>query len=89
MPKYVFKQTSQDFYQKDISTLTSEFEAEGLESILENFEMFLRGCGYYFEGRLDIVNDDETNHFSDPSDEDYNDSFNILWPNLPPKGDVS
>jgi len=34
-----------------------EFEAESLGSILEQFEMFLRGCGYVFEGQIDIVND--------------------------------
>jgi hypothetical protein len=34
-----------------------EFEAESLSSILEQFEMFLRGCGYVFEGQIDIVND--------------------------------
>ena len=34
-----------------------EFEAESLSNILEQFEMFLRGCGYVFEGQLDIVND--------------------------------
>jgi hypothetical protein len=34
-----------------------EFEAESLGSILEQFEMFLRGCGYVFEGHIDIVDD--------------------------------
>lgn len=34
-----------------------EFEAESLSNILEQFEMFLRGCGYVFEGQIDIVND--------------------------------
>jgi hypothetical protein len=39
-----------------------EFEAESLSNILEQFEMFLRGCGYVFEGQLDIVNDFDENH---------------------------
>ena len=34
-----------------------EFEADSLSHILEQFEMFLRGCGYVFEGQIDIVND--------------------------------
>ena len=43
-----------------------EFEAESLGSILEQFEMFLRGCGYVFEGQIDIVNDfAETTEFVD------------------------
>ena len=39
-----------------------EFEAESLGSILEQFEMFLRGCGYVFEGHIDIVDDFNENH---------------------------
>jgi len=39
-----------------------EFEAESLGSILEQFEMFLRGCGYVFEGHIDIVDDFAKNH---------------------------
>jgi hypothetical protein len=39
-----------------------EFEAESLGSILEQFEMFLRGCGYVFEGHIDIVDDFDENH---------------------------
>ena len=46
-----------------------EFEAESLGSILEQFEMFLRGCGYVFDGQIDIVNDfaenPETKEFLD------------------------
>ena len=36
-----------------------EFEADSLSHILEQFEMFLRGCGYIFEGQIDIINDFE------------------------------
>jgi hypothetical protein len=39
-----------------------EFEAETLTDILEQFEMFLRGCGYVFDGQLDIVDDFAKNH---------------------------
>ena len=56
-----------------------EFEAESLGSILEQFEMFLRGCGYVFEGQIDIVNDfaeqdeecdlDDVNQFFDKARE--------------------
>ena len=34
-----------------------EFTADSLSHVLEQFEMFLRGCGYVFEGQIDIVND--------------------------------
>jgi len=57
---------------EDIVT-TKEFDSEYLYDVVERFEEFLRGCGYYFEGRLDIVNEceaEETNAydtFSEPS----------------------
>ena len=44
---------------EDIVT-TKEFDSEYLYDVVERFEEFLRGCGYYFEGRLDIVNDCES-----------------------------
>jgi hypothetical protein len=54
-----------------------EFEAESLSSILEQFEMFLRGCGYVFDGQLDIVDDfAETTEFVDDDDlDDINQFF--------------
>jgi len=57
-----------------------EFEAESLGSILEQFEMFLRGCGYVFEGHIDIVDDfaenPETTEFVDEDDlDDVNQFF--------------
>jgi hypothetical protein len=38
---------------------TIEFESENLEDVLEEFAMFLRGCGYVIDGRLDVVSDEE------------------------------
>jgi hypothetical protein len=40
------------------STSTLEFEEEFLSDVVENFQMFLRGCGYYFDGNLDFVKED-------------------------------
>lgn len=34
---------------------TTEFEYEQLSDVISAFEDFLRGCGYVFEGNLDIV----------------------------------
>lgn len=53
--KYVFKQI--DSYTP--SETTVEFEADSLETILEQFEMFLKGSGYQISGTLDIVYPDE------------------------------
>ena len=37
---------------------TSEFEYEQLQDVVMAFEDFLRGCGYVFEGHLDIVQEE-------------------------------
>jgi hypothetical protein len=34
---------------------TIEFSADSLDDILNEFEMFLRGSGFYFKGTLDVV----------------------------------
>lgn len=45
--------------EKVSSKHTVEFRADTLETMLENFEMFLRGAGFHFDGQLDIVQDEE------------------------------
>jgi len=65
MSRYTFKcehfdyQNLWDKNEKVASTMNQEFRADDLNTVLENFEMFLRGAGFYFEGRLDIVNEEE------------------------------
>jgi hypothetical protein len=44
---------------------TTEFRADDLTTMLENFESFLRGAGFYFEGHLDVVNEDLGNFDGD------------------------
>ena len=39
--------------------INMEFESETLDDILEEFSMFLRGCGFVIDGRLDVVPHDE------------------------------
>lgn len=40
------------------SKKTVEFNGESLSDIVSEFEMFLKGCGFNFEGQLDLVNID-------------------------------
>jgi hypothetical protein len=40
------------------SKKTVEFNGESLSDIVSEFEMFLKGCGFNFEGQLDLVNHD-------------------------------
>jgi hypothetical protein len=48
-------------------TVIHEFVAPSLADALENYEMFLRGIGFHFDGQLDIVTDD----FASENQDDY------------------
>lgn len=61
MTKYTFEQTYEDH------VTTKEFEADYLYDVIERFEEFLRGCGFYFNGRLEIV-DEESDNLSPAED---------------------
>lgn len=37
---------------------TVTFNAAHLDNILEEFELFLKGCGFVFEGHLDFIEDE-------------------------------
>jgi hypothetical protein len=47
---------------------TLEFTAEQLPDVVGNFELFLKGAGFAFDGHVDIT----------PSEYTYNNSFNNL-----------
>jgi hypothetical protein len=61
MAKYTF--TCEHFNYNDFngnemdvaSKHTTEFRADDLTTMLENFESFLRGAGFHFDGVIDIV----------------------------------
>lgn len=40
---------------ESIKRVEHEFNEEHIDDVLMSFEHFLRGCGYYFEGHLDLV----------------------------------
>ena len=63
--------------EEDITTTTKEFNSEYLYDVIENFEMFLRGCGFHFNGHLDFVQEDE--EFEDMSAAERNDK-NVRYP---------
>ena len=71
MSKFTFicQEESMPFVHSIQSKRTVEFNAETLDSILNEFEMFLRGAGFHFEGRLDFVNEDEWNEDNDGVEE--------------------
>jgi hypothetical protein len=44
---------------------TVEFTEDFLPSVLENMQLFLRGCGFYFDGTLDIINEETEELYSE------------------------
>lgn len=58
MSKYTFICEHTDLYGKvDGNKITHEVTQESLMSVIESFEQFLRGVGFYFDGHLDVVED--------------------------------
>lgn len=61
MPKFTFtcQEEPMPFSDSISSKRTVEFTAETLSQIIPEFENFLRGCGYFFEGELDFIDDEK------------------------------
>lgn len=70
--KYIFKQIDDISGANAVTTI--EFDTDTLPTILEHFEMFLRGSGFHPSGILDFVEDDDfgytTPKFEPAVDED-------------------
>jgi hypothetical protein len=45
--------------QHDRSKIIYKTDSETLEGVIEGFQDFLKACGYNFDGRLEIVQDEE------------------------------
>jgi len=71
MSKFTFvcQEESMPFVHSIQSKRTVEFNAETLDNILNEFEMFLRGAGFHFEGHLDFVNEDDFIQFENEEDD--------------------
>jgi len=54
MNKFIFKNTFKGYDGEEAET-TKVFEADNLSEILENFEDFLKGCGFSLKGHLEVV----------------------------------
>jgi len=57
--------------------ITSEFNSEQLDDIIGNFENFLRGCGFHFDGNLEIVEYVKEVEQHSPSYYDYDRNFPV------------
>jgi len=49
-------------------TNTVEFEQDFLLHVLENMQLFLKGCGFIFDGTLDIINEETEELYSETHD---------------------
>ena len=60
MSKFTFvcEEEAMPFADAVSSKRTVEFNAESISDIVNEFEMFLTGCGFSFEGRLDLVKEE-------------------------------
>lgn len=64
MPKFTFTCEHEHPIKKDVavSTITYESKRECLPDILDDFRDFLKGCGFYVDGDIDIVKQEEYPH---------------------------
>ena len=94
--KYIFKQI--DDISGNKAETTIEFTTDYLPTILEHFEMFLRGSGFHPSGTLDFVNYDDceewhNEEFDTPQEEPVytwnNTSATWPFPKSNPTEDVS
>jgi hypothetical protein len=59
-PTLVLKHYDVDWETKSIeSEVTVESSAVLLSEVLTDIELFLKGCGYVFDGHLDIVTNED------------------------------
>lgn len=75
MTKYTFKQEYPGYSGMHTSspkeTVTIEFEGDiTLPEMLEKFETFLRGCGFYFDAHLDFVDGQFSDWVGQPEEQD-------------------
>lgn len=60
MSKFTFicEEEAMPFADAVSSKRTVEFKADSISNIVSEFEMFLKGCGFNFDGRLDLVQEE-------------------------------
>ena len=62
--KYTLQMVETDIYGKEtLNNVTFTFHADTLSTMLEKYQDFLRGCGFYFEGELDFVQPDDRSEY--------------------------
>ena len=75
--KYIFKQIDDISGANAVTTV--EFSADTLSSVMEQFELFIRGAGFYPSGTLDFVDEEEYFPKFEPAEEDYEEEETHEW----------
>lgn len=77
MSKYTFikEPDPNNWMEEGDSKLTVEINAIELDRILEEFTYFLRGSGFFADGHLELVHDEELITIDDEEDLDNVDQF--------------
>jgi len=78
MPKFTFICEHSGPHNRN----THEIEAEFLDDVVQEFETFLRGSGFYFDGNLDFVEEQVTKEGFDINDYqgDTTETAEVGWP---------
>lgn len=78
MPKFTFICEHLD----PLVRTTHEFEVEYIGDVVQEFETFLRGSGFYFNGNLDFVEEQVTKEGFDINDYqgDTTETAEVGWP---------
>ena len=58
MPKFTLIAEHKDFFGRQLSKTTHEFEVDHIGDVLENVDLFLRGAGFNPDGTLDYIQED-------------------------------
>ena len=82
MSKFTFicEEDQIPFLDSVSSKKTVEFSADSLSQILEQFEMFLRGCGFHFNGCIDMVEEESYEEYQEDSQFDFSEIPQNNWP---------
>lgn len=74
MSKFTFTYEHKDIFSERVVTkLNMETDAESLNEVLEEFENFLRGAGYFIDGNIVVVPEDSK--YSDYDNDDNDDGI--------------
>ena len=76
--KYIFKQV--DNISGHNAETTIELSADTLSTILEHFEMFIRGSGFHPSGVLDFVDVDECEEWHNEEFDTPQEESSAIWP---------